>query len=385
MKKLCILFEANYNDRKGLVNAVINRAKYLKRIADYDVDVVCLQGFPAGLNAIIRKRREHRDDCVVIDGVTIHILWYRRFFLDDVFSHRFHIRPILGGLSLKSFYKRMGNYGFISAHGASRLTYQLKIKYGIPYSSTWHGSDIHSQPFQSTYLRRLISTVLKHANMNFFVSKDLQLRAREIVGDVPSQVSYNGVDERFFYYDESVRKRLKMQLGVYGKKVVAFVGNLVPVKNALKLPGVFTKVVNKYKGPVSFWIIGDGYLRPQLESAFKEASLDCVFWGNQVVEKMPQFYNCMDVLVLPSVNEGLGMVLVEAIVCGSNAVGSKVGGIPEVIGEDNAFSLDNNFEDNISDRIVFMLTHSVKQKVSPDLNWTVSVQKENDIYKKYLR
>ena len=47
-----------------------------------------------------------------------------------------------------------------------------------------------------------------------------------------------------------------------------------------------------------------------------------------------------DVLILPSINEGLPLTVVEGLACGCNVVGSLVGGIPEVIGEDNCVDLN---------------------------------------------
>ena len=80
---------------------------------------------------------------------------------------------------------------------------------------------------------------------------------------------------------------------------------------------------------------------------------------------MQDLLNSIDVLVLPSINEGLPLITVEALACGANVVGSRVGGIPESIGEDNAFALGDSFVDAISDRIVEMLENSVVQPLSP--------------------
>ena len=112
-----------------------------------------------------------------------------------------------------------------------------------------------------------------------------------------------------------------------------------------------------YGDNIKFWIVGDGVLRPQLEGEIKRARLEqlTTFWGNQAFEKMPDIMNCIDVLVLPSQNESFGMVLVEAMACGAYAVGSKVGGIPEILGEENVFELDDNIVQALSERISQLL------------------------------
>lgn len=385
-KRLAILFEANIYDRKGLVNAVINRARYIKKIADYTVDVYCLQGYPAGLNRFVRKKASRkRDNQVVIDGVTVHLLWFKCFLIDDFLGHRLNIKTIVNDwFVMDSVCKKLKDYDFISVHGFTKCVLRLNKEYGIPFSATWHGTDIHSVPYRSKYNKRLVLDILSKAKMNFFVSRHLLEQAQTLAGDIPAMVSYNGVNDSFVRFSISDREKLRIKFGVLKRKVVAFVGNLVHVKNVMELPVIFSDIKRKYKEDVVFWIIGDGYKREQLESATNNMGLDCRFWGDQAVEKMPSFYNSIDVLILPSKNEGLGMVLVEAIRCGANAVGSKVGGIPEVVGDENVFPLDDSFAEMISDRIAYMLSHNIVQTISPEFSWESSVSKENIVFDKYM-
>lgn len=385
MKRLAILFEANINDRKGLVNAVINRAKYLKGIAGYEVDVFCLQGYPAGLNAILRReKRCERKDWVEVDGVKVQLLWYKSFLIDDILSHRLNYKPVLQELFSEDIYKKLKTYDLVSSHGVSTVANKLKQKNNIPYTATWHGTDIHTQPYRSAFQKRLITKVLRESDMNFFVSEALMKKAEELAGTIPAMVSYNGVNTSFARYDEDKREQFREKYGVKDQKVVAFVGNLVPVKNVMTLPDIFSKVKNAYNGAVVFWIIGGGVLKSKLEEVMESMNLPCTFWGNQEVEVMPQFYNSMDVLVLPSINEGLGMVLIEALKCGANAVGSRVGGIPEVIGEENAFELGPYFTERITERICLMLSRRVEQRTESEFSWEETVKKEDVVYKTCL-
>lgn len=85
-------------------------------------------------------------------------------------------------------------------------------------------------------------------------------------------------------------------------------------------------------------------------------------------------------MVLPSLNEGLPLVTVEALACGANAVGSCVGGIPEVLGEDNVFSLGDMFTYNIADRIVYLLNNRIEQKLKPCFSWERTAELESKIY-----
>ena len=87
-------------------------------------------------------------------------------------------------------------------------------------------------------------------------------------------------------------------------------------------------------------------------------------------------------LILPSINEGLPLTVVEGLACGCNVVGSLVGGIPEVIGEDNCDDLnDPQFVDKFADKVVAYLQaepHS-EQPLKPEFDWNLTAKRELDV------
>ena len=95
---------------------------------------------------------------------------------------------------------------------------------------------------------------------------------------------------------------------------------------------------------------------------------------------MPAVMNSIDVLVLPSLNEGLPLVCAEAISCGAKVVGSDVGGIPEVVGHDNVVPLGDSFVKDIADKIVSMLNgQSPVQTLPSEISWSRTASLELSI------
>ena len=89
--------------------------------------------------------------------------------------------------------------------------------------------------------------------------------------------------------------------------------------------------------------------------------------------------NCLDVLVLPSLNEGCPLVCAEAIMCGAAVAGSDVCGIPDIVGRDNVAALGEGFADRLSDIIVNMLVKGSSQTIPSRLDWSRTACLEADM------
>ena len=132
-------------------------------------------------------------------------------------------------------------------------------------------------------------------------------------------------------------------------------------------------------------MIGGGKYFSQVKDMVKD--LPVQLWGNQEPEVMPDFLNASDVLILPSINEGLPLTVVEGLACGCNVVGSLVGGIPEVIGENNCIDLkDPQFVDKFADKVVAYLQAEphIEQTLKPEFDWNLTAKRELDVIKSLL-
>ena len=94
-------------------------------------------------------------------------------------------------------------------------------------------------------------------------------------------------------------------------------------------------LVKKAKSDVKFLIVGEGIsevlLRDQVESSDLK---DTVFFVGRVTDdQLPKYYQAADLFVLPTLYEGFGIVYLEAMASGLPILSTKVGAVPEVIGE----------------------------------------------------
>ncbi len=82
-------------------------------------------------------------------------------------------------------------------------------------------------------------------------------------------------------------------------------------------------------------VIGDGPERPALEERARRLDLqDCIeFLGTQPQSELPLYYANCAVFVLPSVREGMGLVLAEALLCSTPVIATRSGGVTDIVKE----------------------------------------------------
>ena len=100
-----------------------------------------------------------------------------------------------------------------------------------------------------------------------------------------------------------------------------------------------------------------------------------------------KLYNAADIVLNLSYEESFGLTTVEGLACGCNVVGSLVGGIPEVIGEDNCVDLnDPQFVDKFADKVVAYLQAEphIDQPLKPEFDWKLTAKHELDIIQTLL-
>ncbi|MCK5512598.1 MAG: glycosyltransferase family 4 protein, partial [Thermodesulfovibrionia bacterium] len=128
------------------------------------------------------------------------------------------------------------------------------------------------------------------------------------------------------------KKRNELRVG-QDTMLVGMIGRLEPVKGPEYFIEAIYFITEKFP-EVRFLIAGDGALRNELEFRCKKLNIfdKLIFTGWR--EDVPEILSVLDIVVVPSLNEAVGRILIEAGACGKPVVATRVGGIPEVV-QDN--------------------------------------------------
>jgi len=140
---------------------------------------------------------------------------------------------------------------------------------------------------------------------------------------------FSGIDLERFRRAPERRRKTRERLGVSDSEfLVGGVGRLEPVKGFTYFMDA-ARVLTGESPRVTFVHAGDG---AQAEAFRKQAaSMEGRIRFLGLRDDIPELMAAFDALVVPSLNEGMGRVIVEAGAAGTPVVASRVGGIPDIV------------------------------------------------------
>lgn len=152
--------------------------------------------------------------------------------------------------------------------------------------------------------------------------------------------------------DGPQRRETRRQMGLRDDAfVVGWVGRMTAVKNTDRVVRALQKLVD-LGVDARLLLVGDGPDRDHLERYAHELGVikRCLFLGYQ--EDVARFYDAIDALVLPSVNEGTPVSVIEALAAERPAVATRVGGTPDIIRDGiDGFLVDPAESDELAERL----------------------------------
>ena len=223
-----------------------------------------------------------------------------------------------------------------------------------------HGTDLIGYNKTQKYKKEILN-VLSSAKKIITVSKDNYKLLNEIFPDVANKTVLipNGYNDEVFFLKQYDKEEILNKLGLYKKynKIVTYVGKLVEVKGI----DILLKAATLYqRNDVLTLIVGEGILLENLQKMVKKLKLqNVVFIGNQTQENLRKIYNISDVVIVPSRSEAFGLVIIEALACGTPVIGSNVGGIPDIITSQTGILFNKNDYIGLAQNILKIIDNKV--------------------------
>lgn len=206
------------------------------------------------------------------------------------------------------------DYKIVHVHTYSIGYFALKTakKCGVPVriAHSHNNETVHDSKY---YIKKVLQKLYTIYATDFFACSISA--GKYLFKNRNFQVLNNSIDSGKFIFDSKKRESTRKELGIDDCLVVGNVGRLHPQKNQTFLLDIFNNIKNVNEKS-KLIIIGSGPLEKELKEKVHKLNLDddVIFLSNR--KDMPELFQSMDIFILPSLFEGLGIVAIEAQAAG---------------------------------------------------------------------
>lgn len=213
--------------------------------------------------------------------------------------------------------------------------------------------------FIQRYCVRAFTCITELAERSFFGSSQLYDESYQLEKRNHFTI-YNALPVTLPIVQENRTENRPITIGV--------VSRLEHIKGMDLVVPAFAKVKTSHP-EVRLLVVGDGTLRKQMEQQVRNAGIsDSVeFAGRQAQEVLSQYYDRIDILLMPSRSEGFGLTAIEGMARGCVVVASRIGGLPEVV-RDGVVGLLHEAENpgDLAEKISLLMENPVMWKQFSD-------------------
>lgn len=218
---------------------------------------------------------------------------------------------------------------------------------GAPVVITLHDATFFSHPqahsrLKRRFFTRAIKRAIRRADALVVPSEATRDETIKYAGGSADQfyVAYHGVDRTVFHpVDDAERERVAASLGLSGRRYVGFLGTLEPRKNVPNLVRGWVEAVRDMDDAPALVLAGGKGWDEDIDPALAQvpSALTVLRPGYLPLEDLPGFLSGCDVLAYPSIAEGFGLPVLEAMSCGAATLTTRLTSLPEVGGDAVAY------------------------------------------------
>lgn len=128
-------------------------------------------------------------------------------------------------------------------------------------------------------------------------------------------IIHNAIDIDKFAYSKEKEERIRKEFKLGDAKIYGHIANFIESKNHLYLLKIF-KEISLLDNNAKFFCVGEGDIRPQIETEIENLNLQDKVILTGIRNDVEDFMSCFDVLIFPSIFEGLPLTLIEAQAAG---------------------------------------------------------------------
>ncbi|MEP7762935.1 glycosyltransferase family 1 protein [Sanguibacter sp. 25GB23B1] len=228
--------------------------------------------------------------------------------------------------------------------------YTMPALLPFPRAVTLHDATFFSTPelhlrTKAAFFRRATRRAVRHADSLIVPSQATMDEVLRYTSSSSSdagrfRVAYHGVDtERFVPTSRAEQDRVRATLGISEARYVGFLGTLEPRKNVPALIEGWVGAVRDLVDPPALVLAGGPGWDDRIDAAIARvpSGLTVRRTGYLPLSDLPGFLSGATVLAYPSLGEGFGLPVLEAMSCGATVLTTRELSLPEVGGDAVAY------------------------------------------------
>ena len=216
---------------------------------------------------------------------------------------------------------KSGNYQIVHSHINTMSIFPLRIakKVGVPIRIAHSHSTTNKKEWKKNVVKTILKRFSKVYATHYFCCSELAGRwmfGNKAFDQEKVTIINNAININKFINDENIREKVRKELHIENDTlVIGHIGRFTKQKNHKFLIDIFNEIQKQEKKSILL-LVGLGTLQKEIKEKVKSLGIENKVQFLNQREDVNEIYQGIDIFLLPSLYEGLGIVLIEAQVSG---------------------------------------------------------------------